>query len=41
MMFQDGLRVGYTIAPDENEVMGVDDLPSLKKAQALYQKNKM
>jgi len=40
LMVRDGLHVGYTIAPDENEVMGVDDLSSLKKAQAIYTKER-
>lgn len=37
MMYNDGLKTGYVIAGDENEVMGVDDVDSLKKAQQLYQ----
>jgi bifunctional UDP-N-acetylglucosamine pyrophosphorylase/glucosamine-1-phosphate N-acetyltransferase len=36
-MSQDGLSVGYLIA-DEEEVLGVDDLPALKEAQYLFQK---
>lgn len=36
LMHRDGLRVGYIVADDENEVMGVDDLPSLLKAQGLF-----
>lgn len=35
-MHRDGLRIGYVIAENENEVMGVDDLPSLIKAQNLF-----
>jgi len=34
-MCDDGLPVGYVIG-DENEVMGVDDLPAIKKAQELF-----
>lgn len=33
----DGLKVGYVVAENEDEIMGVDDLPSLKKAQRLFQ----
>jgi bifunctional UDP-N-acetylglucosamine pyrophosphorylase / glucosamine-1-phosphate N-acetyltransferase len=36
-MRQDGLEVGYIVAENEEEVMGVDDLSSLKKAQKLFQ----
>ncbi len=36
MMYNDGLKTGYVVAADENEVMGIDDVDSLKKAQALY-----
>ncbi len=36
-MHRDGLSVGYVNAGDENEVMGIDDLPSLRKAQDLFQ----
>ena len=36
LMYQDGLKVGCVLAQDENEVMGVDDLPSLIKAQNLF-----
>jgi bifunctional UDP-N-acetylglucosamine pyrophosphorylase/glucosamine-1-phosphate N-acetyltransferase len=36
MMHQDGLKVGCVLAEDENEVMGVDDLTALVKAQDLY-----
>lgn len=36
-MRQDGLRVGYMVAENEDEIMGVDDLISLKKAQKLFQ----
>jgi bifunctional UDP-N-acetylglucosamine pyrophosphorylase/glucosamine-1-phosphate N-acetyltransferase len=37
-MARDGLKVGHAIAEDEYEVMGVDDLESLKKAQALFRR---
>jgi bifunctional N-acetylglucosamine-1-phosphate-uridyltransferase/glucosamine-1-phosphate-acetyltransferase GlmU-like protein len=37
MMFNDGLKTGYVVAADENEVMGIDDVDSLKKAQGLYE----
>lgn len=36
-MYEDGLKTGHAIAEDEDEVMGVDDLPSLKKAQEIFQ----
>lgn len=36
LMGRDGLGVGYVIAGDENEVMGLDDLPALLKAQEIY-----
>ena len=36
MMYNDGLKTGYVIADDENEVMGVDDVESLKTAQQLF-----
>jgi bifunctional UDP-N-acetylglucosamine pyrophosphorylase / glucosamine-1-phosphate N-acetyltransferase len=36
MMYNDGLKTGYVVAADENEVMGIDDVDSLKKAQGLY-----
>ena len=35
-MNHDGLKVGYMVAENEDEVMGVDDLASLKKAQKLF-----
>jgi len=35
-MNEDGLRVGYALAEDENETMGVDDLAALNQAQSLY-----
>ena len=37
-MAGDGLKVGYAVVEDEYEVMGVDDLESLQKAQALFHK---
>ncbi|MGD9074808.1 MAG: NTP transferase domain-containing protein [Desulfobacteraceae bacterium] len=36
LMQDDGLKVGYALAEQENEVMGVDDLPSLLKAQEIF-----
>ena len=36
LMNAEGLKVGCVLAENEDEVMGVDDLPSLQKAQALY-----
>ncbi len=39
-MREDDLRIGYVIAEDEDEVMGVDDLDSLRKAQELYRENR-
>ncbi|MBU2498697.1 MAG: NTP transferase domain-containing protein [Proteobacteria bacterium] len=33
---QDGLTVGYVITEDEDEVMGIDDLSSLRRAQQLF-----
>jgi bifunctional UDP-N-acetylglucosamine pyrophosphorylase/glucosamine-1-phosphate N-acetyltransferase len=36
-MCRDGLKVGYMVAENEDEIMGVDDLASLKKAQQLFQ----
>jgi bifunctional UDP-N-acetylglucosamine pyrophosphorylase / glucosamine-1-phosphate N-acetyltransferase len=32
-MDRDGIRVGYALAGDEHEVMGIDDLASLQRAQ--------
>jgi bifunctional UDP-N-acetylglucosamine pyrophosphorylase/glucosamine-1-phosphate N-acetyltransferase len=37
LMYQDGVEVGCVLAHDENEVMGVDDLPSLIRVQKLFQ----
>ena len=35
-MYDDGLSVGFVISEDEEEVMGVDDLPALLKAQQIF-----
>lgn len=35
-MDRDGLSVGYTLAEDEREVMGIDDLSSLQRAQQYF-----
>jgi len=35
-MHDDGLSVGYILAEDEEEVMGVDDLAALTRAQEIY-----
>ncbi len=35
-MSSEGRGVGYIVADDENEVMGVDDLSALSKAQEFY-----
>lgn len=35
-MHDDGLSVGFVISEDEEEVMGIDDLPALIKAQEIY-----
>jgi hypothetical protein len=32
----DGKSVGYILAEDENETMGIDDHAALLKAQALF-----
>lgn len=37
-MARDGLNVGYAVAEDAYEVMGVDDLESLRQAQALFRR---
>lgn len=36
LMSEAGLKVGYIVAEDETEVMGIDDLPSLLKAQEIF-----
>lgn len=38
LMAADGLKVGCVVVKDENEVMGVDDLASLIKAQEIFRK---
>ena len=40
-MHKDGLSVGYVLAQDEDEVMGVDDLPALLKVQGLFQERRV
>ena len=35
-MVRDNLSVGYVVADDEEEVMGIDDVPALLKAQEIY-----
>ena len=37
----DDLKVGYVIAKDEDEVMGIDDLPSLTKAQKIFKESQI
>jgi bifunctional UDP-N-acetylglucosamine pyrophosphorylase/glucosamine-1-phosphate N-acetyltransferase len=36
LMHRDGLRVAYVVAENEDEVMGVDDVDSLTKAQQVF-----
>jgi len=36
-MHDDGLSVGYILAEDEEEVMGIDDLAALTRAQKIYE----
>jgi len=36
LMHGDDLKVGYVMAQGEDEVMGIDDLPSLIKAQKIF-----
>ena len=36
LMHQEGLKIGCVMAGDENEVMGIDDLPALIKAQKIF-----
>ena len=36
---QEGRSVGYIVTNDENEVMGIDDLPALLKAQEIYRQH--
>jgi len=40
-MHDDGLSVGYILAEDEEEVMGVDDLAALTRAQEIYESGLM
>ena len=35
-MDEGGLEIGYAVADDEEEVMGIDDLTALKKAQSIF-----
>jgi len=37
-MVEDGLSVGFVVAPDEEEVMGIDDVASLVRAQEAYRR---
>jgi bifunctional UDP-N-acetylglucosamine pyrophosphorylase/glucosamine-1-phosphate N-acetyltransferase len=41
LMHGDNLKIGYIVAQDEDEVMGVDDLPSLIKAQKIFKKRNL
>jgi bifunctional UDP-N-acetylglucosamine pyrophosphorylase/glucosamine-1-phosphate N-acetyltransferase len=36
LMHQQDLKIGHVMAGDENEVMGIDDFPALRKAQEIY-----
>ena len=36
-IYDDGLSIGYILAEDEEEVMGVDDLVALTRAQKIYE----
>jgi len=38
---RDGKRVGCIVAEDEEEVMGVDDLSALRRAQERFRRNKV
>ena len=38
-MRDDGHSTGFIIAENEHEVMGIDDLNALKKAQNIFNKN--
>jgi bifunctional UDP-N-acetylglucosamine pyrophosphorylase/glucosamine-1-phosphate N-acetyltransferase len=40
-MCDDGLPVGYVIAEDKDEVMGVDDLPAIIRAQGIFLCNQL
>jgi hypothetical protein len=37
-MYLDNRPVGYILAADEQETMGIDDPESLERAQAIYRK---
>jgi bifunctional UDP-N-acetylglucosamine pyrophosphorylase/glucosamine-1-phosphate N-acetyltransferase len=39
LMQDDGLKTGYALAQQENEVMGIDDLPSLLRAQEIFKRS--
>jgi bifunctional UDP-N-acetylglucosamine pyrophosphorylase/glucosamine-1-phosphate N-acetyltransferase len=39
LMHADGLKTGFVVAEDETEVMGVDDLPSLTRAQEIFRRS--
>ena len=36
LMHQQDLKIGHVMAGDENEVMGIDDFPALRKAQEIF-----
>jgi bifunctional N-acetylglucosamine-1-phosphate-uridyltransferase/glucosamine-1-phosphate-acetyltransferase GlmU-like protein len=40
-MVKDGLSVGYVIAQDETEAIGIDDLATLEKAQEVFQREEI
>lgn len=40
-MVQDGKSVGYHVVDDEFETMGIDDVESLQKAQAIFKESNM
>jgi bifunctional N-acetylglucosamine-1-phosphate-uridyltransferase/glucosamine-1-phosphate-acetyltransferase GlmU-like protein len=40
LISDDGLRVGFTIAEHEQEVMGIDTLEDLMVAQGIFAKRK-
>ena len=39
-LVDDGKSVGYVLAEDEDETMGIDDLATLLKAQAIFKAQK-
>ena len=41
LMHKDDLKIGYVMAQDEDEVMGVDDLSSLIKAQKIFKEKNL